>query len=201
MLYPEQRGASTAGPAPTIVGRAMWEVKRGALGVGHEKSGLWWRKRLGKGQSQGAKSVKPPPPWNSLLWDGAERSQIARVLIVGRLQLRTNEGGVEQEKGPNRHAAANRASRWRLRAASFSDFDRDWGARLTPNLFILTRLRLTRREPGLAVWSGDQRPALDDSSEPTLPGGKSWGRRTIKWAPRPGDESTSIRPPCAWTIP
>src|SRR5271166_4928772 len=73
VLYPEQRGASTAGPAPTIVGRAMWEVKRGALGVGHEKSGLWWRKRLGKGQSQGAKSVKPPPPWNSLLWDGATK--------------------------------------------------------------------------------------------------------------------------------
>ena len=74
VLYPEQRGASTAGPAPTIVGRAMWEVKRGALGVGHEKSGLWWRKRLGKGQSQGAKSVKPPPPWNSLLWDDANEN-------------------------------------------------------------------------------------------------------------------------------
>ena len=37
----------------------------------------------------------------------------------------------------------------------------------------ITRLRLTRRQPGLAVWSGDQRPALDDSSEPAPPGGKS----------------------------
>ena len=74
VLYPDRRGASTAGPAPTIVGRAMWEVRRGAWGVGHEKSGLWWRKRLGKGQSQGAKSVKPPPPWNSLLWDDANEN-------------------------------------------------------------------------------------------------------------------------------
>ena len=41
VLYPKQRGASAAGPALTIVGRAMWEVKRGALGVGHEKSGRW----------------------------------------------------------------------------------------------------------------------------------------------------------------
>ena len=32
-------------------------------------SASWWRKRLGKGQSQGTKSVKPPPPWNSLLSD------------------------------------------------------------------------------------------------------------------------------------
>ncbi len=39
VLYPDRRGASTAGPAPTIVGRAMWEVKRGAWGVGHETSG------------------------------------------------------------------------------------------------------------------------------------------------------------------
>jgi len=38
---------------------------------------------------------------------------------------------------------------------------------------LITRLRLTRREPGLVVWSGDQRPALDDSSEPAPPGGKS----------------------------
>ena len=41
VLYPDRRGASTAGPAPTIVRRAMWEVKCGTLGVGHEKSGQW----------------------------------------------------------------------------------------------------------------------------------------------------------------
>src|SRR5208337_3501319 len=86
--YPEQRGASTAGPAPTIVGRAMWEVKHGALGVGHEKSGLWWRKRLGKGQSQGAKSVKPPPPWNSLLWDDAMKTIRATVQYISSNSLR-----------------------------------------------------------------------------------------------------------------
>ncbi|MGB2611716.1 MAG: hypothetical protein ACXWPK_02080 [Isosphaeraceae bacterium] len=40
-MYPDQRGASTAGAAPTIVGRVMWEVKRGAVGVGHEKNGQW----------------------------------------------------------------------------------------------------------------------------------------------------------------
>ena len=41
VVYPDQRGASTAGAAPTIVGRVMWEVKRGAVGVGHEKNGQW----------------------------------------------------------------------------------------------------------------------------------------------------------------
>src|SRR5271157_1841255 len=39
VLYPDRRGVSTAGPAPTIVGRAMWEVKRGALGMRRAASG------------------------------------------------------------------------------------------------------------------------------------------------------------------
>src|SRR5271157_905173 len=39
MLYPDRRGASTAGSAPTIVERAMWEVKRGAWGVRRAASG------------------------------------------------------------------------------------------------------------------------------------------------------------------
>ena len=43
VLYPDWRGASTAGPAPTSVGRAMWEVKRGALGVGHDWDKEQWR--------------------------------------------------------------------------------------------------------------------------------------------------------------
>ena len=53
------------------------------MGVGHETSGLWWRKRLGKGQSQGAPSVKPPPPWNSLLWDDAVRNEAGEGVGVG----------------------------------------------------------------------------------------------------------------------
>jgi len=43
VLYPDRRGAATAGPAPTSVGRAMWEVKRGALGVGHDRDKEQWR--------------------------------------------------------------------------------------------------------------------------------------------------------------
>ncbi len=39
VLYPDQRGAATAGLAPTIVGRAMWEVKRGAWGMRRAASG------------------------------------------------------------------------------------------------------------------------------------------------------------------
>ena len=43
VLYPDRRGAATAGPAPTSVGRAMWEVKRGAWGVRHDRDKEQWR--------------------------------------------------------------------------------------------------------------------------------------------------------------
>src|SRR5208337_1041284 len=44
-----------------------------------------WRKNVGKGESHGPKSVKPSPPCISLLWDGAEQSQLVVVLIAGIL--------------------------------------------------------------------------------------------------------------------
>ena len=43
VLYPDRRGVATAGPAPTSVGRTMWEVKRGAWGVRHDRDKEQWR--------------------------------------------------------------------------------------------------------------------------------------------------------------
>src|SRR5271157_5283174 len=56
-------------------------------------------------------SVKSNRPPKSRFWDDAEQSQFARVLVVYRLILSANDGGIERKNKPNFRPAASGVER------------------------------------------------------------------------------------------
>ena len=76
-MYPVRRAAAAADPDDR--GRGTWEVKRVASG-----ERIVVRESRGKGAGGDRKAPK--------------RSQFVRTLVLGRLHLRTNQGGIWQAK-------------------------------------------------------------------------------------------------------